>query len=420
MPNTTRSPAPMRLVREDKPTDPMRFSFTKRMLERLSAVNDKRTWVYDEQAPGLAMQITPTGHKAFYFAKRIDGRYRKIKLADFAEVSVEQARKLALKQAGAVAQGENPAEAKREARAATTLGDLFDYYLERHAKQHKRTWAEDQRQYDDYLKPWAGRRLDQVKRGDVQALHGRIGKAHPVQANRVLALVSKLFNVARDTGYAGTNPAKGIKRYREQSRDRFLDESELPRFIKAVEAEQDQNFRDLFRLLLFTGQRRDNVCSMRWDEIDLKRRVWTIPADKFKAGSAVQVPLAEQVVEIINDRKKPHDKIKWAECDTRAGYIFPSKRRNAKTPYLVEPKGGFARVLEAAEITDLRLHDLRRTTASWATMQGVPYPVVARMVGHKPQGVTAVYARFDLSSVRQGFQATVDAMLATKGGGDGK
>lgn len=414
MPNAARSPAPMRLRADDRPADPMRFSFTKRMLERLNAIDGKRTWVYDDQTPGLAMQITPAGHKSFYFAKRIDGRYRKIKLADFAELSVEQARKLALKQAGAVAQGENPAEAKREARAATTLGGLFDTYLEHHAKVHKRTWEADQRLYDNFLKPWAGRRLDQIKRADVQALHRRIGKEHPTQANRVLALLSKVFNTGREAGYSGENPAKGVKRYSEQSRDRYLDEGELPRFLKAVGKDRDQNFRDLFKLLLFTGQRRGNVCSMRWDEIDLARKVWTIPAEKFKTGKAVQVPLAEQAVDILKNREKAHHKRDWEEGDERAGYVFPSARRHAKTPHLAEPKGGFARVCEEAGISGLNMHDLRRTTASWATMQGVPYPVVARMLNHKAHGITSVYARFDLSSVREGFQKTVDAMLAVK------
>ena len=404
------SQAPVRLRREGERPDPLRFPFRKRELERLKP-SDRRRWVYDDRTDGLALQITPNGKRSFYYCKRIEGRYRKVKLGDFPEITVEQARTLATRQAGKIAEGQNPAEAKREARAAMTMGDLFNYYMKHHAKPHKRTWQKDQRLYDMHLKKWAGRRLDQIKRGDVVTLHTRLGKTRPVQANRVLALLSKLFNTAAAAGYAGPNPAKGVKRFQEQQRERFMDESELPRFFEALDAEGNQVLSDFFRVLLFTGGRRGNVLSMRWDDIDLKRKVWTIPAEHFKTGQAVEVPLVPAVMDILNRRKAEN-----AGRDEPSEYVFPNRRRDPRCPHLREPNGALTRICENAGIQGFRLHDLRRTCASWATMQGVPYPVVARMVGHKAQGVTSIYARFDQSAVRDGFEKTVNAMLAAKGG----
>jgi integrase len=399
-----------------------RFPFTVDRLEDVQPHESKQVWVYDELVRGLGLCVTPGGARTFYLSGRVEGRFQRFKIGHFPGVSVEQARKTAKRKLGEIADGKNPAEERRQARAAMTFGDLWDRYMAKHAQKHKRTWQEDERQYERHLKPWGNRRLDQITRQDVRALHDRIGikGEAPVAANRVLALVSKVFNFAVNDGFNGDNPARGIQRFAEQSRERFLDADELPRFLTATMAQDDATFRDLFRMLLFTGQRRENVASMRWDELDMSRKVWTIPPAKFKTGKAVEIPLVPQAVAILTARQQAQAlriaKGSMTPDDPRADQVFPSKRREGGRPYVYEPKGAFARVCAVAGIKGLRLHDLRRTVASWATMQGVPYPVVARMVGHKAQGVTSIYARFDLSAVRDGFEKTVNAMLAAKGG----
>lgn len=412
--------APVRQTPATTSAGPLRFPFTKRDLAALKPT-DQRRWAYDVQSDGLAIQITPAGIKTFYLAKRIEGRYRKIRIGNFPDVTVTQARKQAAKLNGQIADGKNPADERRQTRAATTFGELFETYLTKYAKQRKRTWEEDERQYERHLKRWAGRSLDQIKRQDVAALHARIGRDAPIAANRMLALVSKLYTFASSNGYTGDNPARGIEKFPERQRDRFLGQDELPYFLDATDAEKDPTFCDYFRLLLFTGQRRENVASMRWDEIDFRRRVWTIPPEKFKTDVPVEIPLVSEAVAILRERqqaqaegRKKRLKKGGPADDPRDGYVFPSKRRTPKTLHLTEPKDAFRRVCRRAGLNDVRLHDLRRTTASWATMQGVPYPVVARMVGHKVYGVTGIYARSDLAAVRAGFVKTVDAMLRAR------
>lgn len=387
-----------------RPEDPTRLDFSKQRLEA-EEPQERRRWVYDNVTEGLGLQITPTGHKSFYFAKRINGRYRKIKLGNFPGISVERARELARRHNGDVAKGENPADARQQARAAMTFGELFDLYLEKYAKLHKRTWRYDQEVYQRHLKRWSGRRMDSITRADIQQLHGKIGQDRPTMANRVLALLSKVYNFAIATGCEVSNPVTGLKRFKEASRERFMDADEMRRFLQAIKKEENETHRDYLKVLLFTGARRRNVAAMRWDEVDMRRKVWTIPAEKFKTGQALEVPLVPEVMKILKARQKVNKK-----RNEPSDYVFPSRNRNPKTPYLDDPRKAFDRVCKKAEISGLTLHDLRRTVASWATKEGVPYPVVGRMIGHSVDGVTAIYARTDLEAVREGFERTVKAM----------
>lgn len=401
---------PVRLVRDDGPLEPMKFRFTVRNLERIAPAAGKQVWVYDTGTAGLALFTTPAGRKSFYLARRMDGRYRRIKIGAFPDITIENARKQAARLIGDIAGGQNPAEARQQARDATTFGDLFGYYMTAHAKVHKRGWKRDQRAYELHLSRWAGRRLDSLTRADVAALHAKIGREFPVGANRVLALISKVFNVAMNIGYEGRNPAQGVKRFRENQRDRYIDADEMPAFLRELDAEPGQDVRDILYAMLLTGQRRGNVLSMEWAEINPTRRVWTIPALKFKTGKATEVPIVPAMLDILNRRR--------AGGDDR--YVFPNRRKNPKCPHAREPGGALDRVCERAGIDKVRPHDLRRTLASWATVRGVSYPIVAGMLGHKAHGVTSIYARYDLSAVRDAFEKTVEAMMATAKPGGAK
>lgn len=401
--------APVRLVHDDRRLEPMRFSFTKRLLEQLKP-GDRQTWVYDDRTPGLALLITPADARTFYLAKRMDGRYRRVKIGPFPEVSIEQARKQAAKLIGELASGENPAESRRVARSATTFGDLFTYYLERHAKVHKRTWRKDEQQYNLHLKRWKGRRLNQITRQDVAALHARIGKDHPIGANRLLALLSKIYSVAAGIGYDGANPCRGVQRFPENSRERFLEDDEIPRLLAELDAEPNTTLRDYFKLLLFTGARRGNLASMRWEEIDWQRRVWIIPREKFKTGKEMTVPLVDAAIAILEARKLESD----------SEWVFPNRRKNPKCPHLREPTDALTRICERAGIRGLKPHDLRRTVATKASELGVPYPVVAKMLGHRVYGVTGVYTPPSPAAIRDGFERTISAMLAAGGDAETK
>ena len=151
----------------------------------------------------------------------------------------------------------------------TTLDELFKSWLENYAKAHKklRSWEDDQKQFDRYLTDWKARRVSTITETDVRALHLKIGTNHgKYSANRLLALLSSVFNFSKRP-----NPTKGVEKYREKSRDRFLHPDEIPRFIKALTDEPNETVRDFIWLCLLTGGRRSNVQEMRWDEVSLER-----------------------------------------------------------------------------------------------------------------------------------------------------
>ena len=331
---------------------------------------------------------------------------------------MEAARKQAAMASGKIASGIDPAEAKRQARTAMTFKALFDHYIEHHAKPHKKTWQEDEAQFERYLKPWRNRRLIDIRKSDVQALHGKIGRLNgPYAANRLRSLIRKMFAVAADLGFDKPNPAAGVKKFREQSRQRFLQADELPRFFAALEQEPNQTIRDYFMVLLLVGQRRTNTLSMRWEQVHLDRGTWEIP--DTKSGEPVTAYLPPRAVEILTRRKAENED----PANERASeWVFPGHVRGE---HLKDPTKNWKAICQRAKLENLRPHDLRRTLGSWQAATGASLPIIGKSLGHRSQSATAVYARLNLDPVRQAVDLATTAILAAgepngKGATNGK
>ena len=213
---------------------PVKVVLNKASIAALEVPSSGRVFYYDARTPGLCVAVTSAGSKTYYVYKWSKGRPVQDRLGGVDELTVDQARGMARERVVDMAKGVDVQARKRAAREEHTVGGLFNHWLESHAKLHKKTWAEDQRQFDTFLAPWRNRRLSTIGKADVQALHARIGRDHGhYAANRLLALVGSMFNKADDIGYRGLNPARGVKRFAEQSRDRFLQPDELPAFFRA-------------------------------------------------------------------------------------------------------------------------------------------------------------------------------------------
>lgn len=383
---------------------PSRVRLNKRTVEAITPPPSEggrpsRTWVCDVTTPRLELCVWSTGRKTWYWVGRVHGRPVRVKLGSFPEMTPEQARKLAASTSAGVAEGIDPRDDRRKMREGLTLGGAFGEYLDRYAKQHKRTWQEDERTFRRYCGRLKSRRLADIKRADIGNLHAQVGKRGKYAANRLLALLSKVFNFAEtELGHEAGNPCKGIKRFREQSRDRFLKPAELGRFFAALEAEPP-TMRDFFLVSLLTGARKGNVESMRWDELSLDRGEWRIP--RTKAGESQVVYLPAQAVEILRQRQQT----------SKSQYVFPA-RTGAKSGHITRPYASWKRICQRARLTDLRPHDLRRSLGSWQAATGASLPVIGKTLGHRNQSTTAVYARLDLSPVRASVDAAVSAMLA--------
>lgn len=380
-------------------TDNNKINFIKASLDALPLpAAGKRNYYYDVKMRGLGISITSNGAKSFIVYRWVNGKPERVTLGRYPDLSIEQARRMASEVNATIAKGENPNDKRRNDRTEITLGKMFAEYLERHAKIHKKEWKEDENQFNRYLEPWEKRKLSSITKNDIQKLHHEIGRDKGnYAANRLLSLMSILFNKANEFGlWDKINPASGIKKFPEKSRDRFLQVDELPRFFEALAQEPNDIIRDYFLLSLLTGARRSNVQSMRWDQINLKQGEWYIPDTKNKTPQTI--PLMEEAIIILRRRKEV----------SSSDYVFPS---TGKTGHLTEPKTGWKRILERAGISNLRIHDLRRTLGSWQARTGASLAIIGKSLNHKSPQATAIYARLDLDPVRASVEKAVGAML---------
>lgn len=381
-----------------------RFNFTKKSIDALPIPDPgKRDTYHDTKTAGLQIRITSQGVKTFSVYRRIKGGSpERITLGRYPDMTIEQARREAARIAVDISDGKNPAEVKRGHKAELTFNDLFAQYLERHSKPRKRTWHEDESKFKTYLERSIGRKkLSTIDRRDIALIHSNITKAgHSITANRVLALTSSIFGWAISAGLWGSNPVIGIKRNKENSRDRFIQGDELPRFFKALTEEPNATIRDYILISLLTGARRSNVLAMRWQDINFERAEWRI--EVTKNGTPQTVALSPEAVEILQNRKPLDSSI----------FVFPG---NGKSGHFEEPKKGWKRILEHAGIEDLRIHDLRRTLGSWQAKTGASLAIIGKSLNHKNQSTTAIYARLDLDPVRDSVNKATSAMLTAAG-----
>jgi integrase len=381
----------------------MPIPFTQNSLHKLLGTTGKREVIHDPQNKGLRCELREGGSMAFYiFARVPGGRVVRYRIGAFPQVTVDEARKQAQHVFSELATGNDVAAVRREERAELTFGELFNTVWIPHAKQHKKTWDEDERQYKQHLTGWQNRQLSTITRTEVKALHVRIGESSGVySANRLLALIRAVLNHAiKEELFTNANPAAGIPKFKEQSRDRFLQPDELPRFLAAVNEEPNPTIRDFFLMLLFTGARKENVASMRWCDISYELETWRIP--ETKQGKVHFAPLSKPALEILHARQL---------LKLNSQFVFPA---NSKSGHLMDPMKPWNRVLERAGITNrLRLHDLRRTFGSYQALSGASLAIIGKTLGHSRQETTAVYARLTDGAVKQSVDTAVASMLAT-------
>lgn len=383
-----------------------KFNFTKAALDSLPLpATGKRATYSDAKTTGMQIRVTANGIKTFSVFRRIKGgQPERVTLGRYPDMSIEQARTQAALINAAIEGGANPAQAKRAHKAELTFADLFEEYLERHAKPTKLTWASDKQRYDQYVERPLGKiKLSKLTKARISEVHSRISRdGHPTVANRVLALISSALGRGVEWGRLTENPAKGIRRNRERSRDNFIKSDEMPRFFKAVSEEENTAVRDYVLLSLLTGARRANTLSMRWKDVSLKRREWRIAVTKN--GEPQTIPLGAEALEILTARKET------AEKD--AVFVFPGPGKNG---HLAEPRKGWLRILKRAKLSDLRIHDLRRTFGSWQVRTGASLAIIGKSLNHKHSQTTAIYARLDLDPVRQSMETATSAMLEAGG-----
>jgi integrase len=379
-----------------------KHNFTKSFIESLPAAEKgKRSYYKDNKVSSLEMMVTDKGSKSFKVTKKKDGRIIRVTLGKYPDLSIENARKKAHEVSAQIAAGINPNEEKSKINQEITFGNLFKEFIERYAKQQKITWKDDERDINRLCSHWFKRRISTITNQDIRLFHEKLGADAPYMANRMLARIKVMYNKAIEWGYGGNNPADKIKKFKEESRDRFIQPDELPRFFKSLQQEENTIARDYIYLSLYTGARQSDVLSMRWDQIDFSSEQWRIP--KTKNGDPQTIPLMKESLEIVKNRKKENQKLDLS--DLQKQWVLPSFK--SEVGHLTEPKKAWSRILERAKIDNLRLHDIRRTLGSYQAISGASNNIVGKTLGHKSQAATAIYARLNLDPVKKSMEDAI-------------
>ena len=361
----------------------MAWKLTKKMVDSLTyegAVSGRGTKglhiVMDNQIPGFHVRIHPSGVKSFGLSFRWKGRKRFIAIGRADKITLDFARRQAKVLWEQIEAGEDPIENRRRQREFLTVAQFSEMFIERYAKKFRKTWKEDARRIQKNIIPaWGTRRLDAVNRADVAALHSRIGEKSPVESNRTMELIRRIYAVALDWGTLPDgfeNPAQKIKKFPERPRERILSEDELRRLGAALAEEQDIYAKGAITLSLLCGTRIGETLSAEWREFDLEQRLWKIPAAHSKNKKPHTLPLSQAAVDLLVSLPRSLD-----------DNVFPTKN----------VRHAWERLRVAAGIPDVRIHDLRRSAASMMVDSGISLHVVSELLSHKNLAVTAdVYA----------------------------
>jgi integrase len=366
--------------------------------------------LWDSSVRGFGLRVHPSGRKTFVVFYRAAGRKRLLSLGGYPELTVDQARRLAREKLLTVAGGADPVEdARKERQRSVTFGELARRFLEEHAKVHKKSVRDDEQRIEDYLeKAWGPKPAASVRRADVAELHLKIGTKAPYSANRTLSLVSKIFNWGAIAGIlpeGHPNPARGLVRFKECSRDRFLSPDEAGQLLGAIDAEPNVYIRAFFWLSLLLGTRKNELLRARWEDVDLNGAVLRLPETKaLHAGRRLRahhIPLSEPAMKIF--RTLPRE--------SGNPFVFPGMREGQS---LVNVEKAWNRARQMASVRDVRFHDLRRTVGSWLAQRGASLGLIGAVLNHTQSQTTAIYARFGEANTREALEGHAAAVLEAR------
>ena len=358
---------------------------SKTVVERI-IVADQDVVVWDNSLPGFGVRVKPSGVRSYIiqYRNRNTSASRRLTIGQHGPLlTFDQAKKQARAMLADAMRGEDPVEIRKTARRAPSIADLAVDYLERHAvpKKRPKSVRDDRAVLDNIILPKLGaKKVDAIGRRDVEAIQVAM-KDRPYQANRVLSLLSKMFNLAVEWKWRPDNPARGVERYQEQKRERWLSDEELRRLCAVLDEHPNTRAANAVRLQLLTGARLGEVLTSRKEDFDLHRGIWTKPSHQTKQKRTEHLPLSAQALILVT--------LIIETSDAGSPFLFPGNRPGQP---LREIRKFWSAVMRKAEIANYRRHDNRHTYASHLVSSGLSLEIVGRLLGHTTTTTTKRYA----------------------------
>jgi integrase len=366
---------------------------TQRLTHRSIAKLEAGRWMtdyWDDRLPGFAVRAHQSGTKTYIYRYRApDGKRRRYTIGRYPALPLADARDIARELAVKIAKGEDPQAVKEAQRSggvtAETFAELAQAYVKDTRRRKIKSWKSYQAILEKHLLPvWAKRQARSIERRDVIKVIDKVAETRkPSVANLTHAVIGMVFAFGVRQDLVEKNPTLGLKRkYETKGRDRFLSPREIRRVWKALDHENLLQ-RSIVRMALLTAQRIGEVLSMRWEDLDLEERVWTIPAEVAKNGLAHRVPLTPPALAIIGEMRESANGSIW---------VFPSPHRGG-TRHLAAVSSGVVERLRDHADSHFVIHDLRRTVASHMAALKVPRLTISKVLNHKEAGITKIYDR---------------------------
>ena len=381
-----------------------KLTLSKQSVDQLP-VADREVVFWDQHLPGFGVRVYPTGSKVYMAHARSGGKTRRVTIGRHGTWSTERARREAGTLIADIKAGKTPSRPGANSPSATgpTIAELAEDYMTQHvALRCKPTTQRSCRHIvDKFLLPRFGTlRLGEITPDHVAALHYRLRET-PTMANQVVSLLSRLFKQAAASGDApaGGNPCRFIKKYPTRSCERFLSEQEYDR-LGAVLGEFESAGRvstsavAAIRLLMLTGCRRNEILTLKWEDVDLEHDELRLRDAKTGARAVPLSPTARQVLASIP--RQPDNP--WVIFGRWSG----SRLANLNASWQL--------VRREAGLEDVRLHDLRHSFASSALALGESLPMIARLLGHSQIQTTARYAHLARHSVKAAADRVADSL----------
>ena len=379
-------------------------TISKRTIGKLP-VGDKEAVYWDRDLPGFGVRVYPNGTKVYVVQTRVGGKSKRITVDRHGVISPDQARRKAAQMIARIKAGEDPKPNAAKKATSPTVAELAQRYLVEHVEVRckPRTVEACRWLVKKFVLPDLGDiAIAEVRREHITDLHHK-HRNTPYQANRILEVVRKMFNLAEAWGLRedGSNPCRHVQKYTEKKRERFLTEAEFHRLgqvLNEIEAEEPENLASVtaIRLLMLTGCRLNEIQTLRWEDVDLEAAELRLRDTKTGAR---MVPLSNAAISVLSTLPRKGNN----------PWVIVGKKPGAHLTDIQKP---WRRIRSRAALDDVRIHDLRHSFASKALALGESLPMIGKLLGHTQVQTTARYAHLANESVKASGSRVGDSIGA--------